>query len=356
MMMNASLTSSTHPEYGEVTVPFPIPDEVYDHMMDLLSSLGIGDVLAQDCRVVGLESRYPVLDRLEGTVVNVDELDYLAKRLDSFCAGEDEQFLAMAHKLDLENVKDFINLTFCCQQATVITNFSDLERIGKDHLMTLNGGGMPIDQYRTIDGTKEALRLIQGGGETVTPFGVVYDNGMELEQLYDRWHFPSYLYKPSVLALEAVSDDAEGYFCLPISNRQLQRTIERAGLEYRDIPLDVILDELPEKAADVLALEKLTVNDLPELNRMCWAIEPLNDADIEKLNAVILLAKPTDASSISQLAEHLDQFDFIPGLQTQASGGQLNECGYVSYHGAMPLEELMGEEPAEQPEQEMRMM
>ena len=30
--------------------------------------------------VVGLESRYPVLDRLEGTVVNVDELDYLAKR------------------------------------------------------------------------------------------------------------------------------------------------------------------------------------------------------------------------------------------------------------------------------------
>ena len=87
---------------------------------------------------------------------------------------------------------------------------------------------------------------------------------------------------------------------------------------------------------------------------MCSSDLPLKDAEIEKLNAVILLAKPTDASSISLLVENLDQFDFIPGTQSPESGGQLNECGYVSYHGAMPLEELMREEPAKQPE--MRMM
>ena len=32
----------------------------------------------------------------------------------------------MAHKLELPELKDLINLTFCCQQATVITDFSDL--------------------------------------------------------------------------------------------------------------------------------------------------------------------------------------------------------------------------------------
>ena len=33
---------------------------------------------------------------------------------------------AMAHKLELSELKDLINLTFCCQETTVITDFSDL--------------------------------------------------------------------------------------------------------------------------------------------------------------------------------------------------------------------------------------
>ncbi len=51
--------------------------------------------------MVKLTSHYGILERLEGQGVNVDELDYLAKRLDSFCTGEDAQFQAMAHKLYL---------------------------------------------------------------------------------------------------------------------------------------------------------------------------------------------------------------------------------------------------------------
>ena len=40
---------------------------------------------------------YPILKRLEGKPVNIDELDYLAKRLDSFCyAQEGAQFQGAA--------------------------------------------------------------------------------------------------------------------------------------------------------------------------------------------------------------------------------------------------------------------
>ena len=88
MMMEAVLTSRTHPEYREIAIPFPIPEEDYDRTMELLEELGIGDVFAQDCRVVKLESEYPVLERLKGAAVNVDELDYLAKRLESFWKSE----------------------------------------------------------------------------------------------------------------------------------------------------------------------------------------------------------------------------------------------------------------------------
>lgn len=194
-VLKAVLSSAQHPEYGQITVPFPIPDEKYDRMIELLEPLEIGDALRQDCRVDELDSFYTVLNRLVGSLVNFDELDYLAKRLDSFDDGEAAQFQGMACKLGVSNIKDFINLTFCCQQATVITDFSDLDAIGRQHYMTMQGGGCRIEELERLDGRKFALDLILNHLEgRITPYGVVYDNGMKLEQLYDGRHFPCYHY------------------------------------------------------------------------------------------------------------------------------------------------------------------
>lgn len=387
-MLKAVLSYPMHPEHGVVTIPFPIPEEEYDHTMDLLEGIDIGDVLRQDCYVVELDSKYPILKRLEGSAVNVDELDYLAKRLDSFCGGEDDQFLAMAHKLDLTDIKALINLTFCCQQATVITNFSDLETIGRAHYMNIHGGCAVGEELSDLDGCETALLLIDSGGGVVTPYGVVYDNGMKLEPLYDGRHFPSYLYKSPVMALETVSGSgAEGYFCLPMPDRQMQRMVERAGLENQSVPMRIVMDGLPEKVAEALDLESLSLDDISTLNRLCRAIEPLKDADVGKLNAIVLTVEPGDMMAVCQLAENMDQFDFVPGIRTpeeygrymiQRSGrfeydenlegfydyrsygeqrvqqedGSFNECGYVSYRGTLTLEELMRADPAEQYQQE----
>ena len=43
-----------------------------------------------------LESGFPILKRLEGVRANLDEMDYLARRLDSFDKYEAAQFQAMA--------------------------------------------------------------------------------------------------------------------------------------------------------------------------------------------------------------------------------------------------------------------
>ena len=76
-------------------MPLPIKDTEYGHCMELLSSLGIGDALSKDCQLAELIRAYPTLRCLEGSKVNIDELDYLAKRLDGFDAVEVSQFQAM---------------------------------------------------------------------------------------------------------------------------------------------------------------------------------------------------------------------------------------------------------------------
>lgn len=97
MRMNAVLSNPKHPEYGQFTVPLPIPHNQYNGIMEALNAMDMGDPLARDCQMDEILGEYPILKRLEGKPVNIDELDYLAKRLDSFCyAQEGAQFQGAA--------------------------------------------------------------------------------------------------------------------------------------------------------------------------------------------------------------------------------------------------------------------
>ena len=178
------LSHPQHLEYGQVTIPFPIPNGQYDQTIKMLQGIDLGFSVNRDCKVNEVDGPYSVLDALTDTLVNVDQLDYLAKRMDGFSTAEACQFQAMAYKLNLCDIKDLINLTFCSQKTTVITDFSDLEKVGKEHLTALNGGVVLPEQLQEANNKKEALQLIQSGLGTVTPFGVVFDNGMALEQCY----------------------------------------------------------------------------------------------------------------------------------------------------------------------------
>ena len=388
-VIKAALASKEHPGYGMVTVSFPIPRDEYDRTMELLEGLGIGDPLGQDCRVDDLDSHYSILKRLEGRPVNVDELDFLAKRLDSFSQDENAKFQAMAHKLDISDIQDFINLTFACQQATVITDFSDLEQIGKNHALALNGGAMVLAEYDKLDGQAIALDLIGSGKGEITPYGVAFDNGMKLEQVYDGRHFPLYLYESPLLNLEVRSgqpDSPVEFLPLPASDKQIERTLLRVGVTDVDSAVwDVESGELSEQVAIAINLER---EDINSLNRLCRAIEPLDTAQREKLDAVVLMAKPGSAGEVRQLAENLDQFDFAPDVQTledygrymicesghfeydenlegfydyhhfgeirsREDGGEFTDLGYVSYHGTLALDELMRQDSAEEQEPEI---
>ena len=145
-MVRTVLRNAEHPEYGSIPLEFPIPDEQYDHTVTQLEKLGIGAVQNSDCKIDTLNSWYTVLEPLAGQTVNMDELDYLAKRLEGFDDYEASQFQAMASKLQLSDIRDFINLTFSSQQATVITDFSDWEQIGHIHRFTINDGCMTAEE------------------------------------------------------------------------------------------------------------------------------------------------------------------------------------------------------------------
>ena len=337
MMIQAVLSNPNHPDYGVVTIPFPIPHDQYAHCMELLEALEIGDAVKADCKVEKVDSFYTVLKRVEMLTVNVEELNYLAKRLDSFDTGEAAQFQAMAHKLDLFELKDLINLTFCCQQATVITDFSDLAAIGRDHYMNLHGGSAKTEELDALDGEETTRRLIESGGGTITPYGVVYDNGMKLEQVYDGRFFPCYYYEPNAITVAVTSkselEDTEHitWLYLPMEREEVDRALLRGGItDPSEIRLSLEDSQLPNEVDVLLDMEYETLSDL---NELAAATDGLSKADMEKLGAVVMLAKPKSAAQIKNLAESLDLFDFAPGAHTSQEYGKymIRQSGHFEY-------------------------
>ena len=337
MMFQAVLSNPVHPEYGVATIPFPIPHDQYAHCMELLDALEIGDAVKADCKVEEIDSFYTVLKRTEMLTVNVEELNYLAKRLDSFDIYEAAQFQAMAHKLELFELKDLINLTFCCQQATVITDFSDLAAVGRDHYMNLHGGSARVDDLEALDGEETARRLIENGSGTITPYGVVYDNGMKLEQVYDGQFFPCYYYEPNAITVAVTAksepEDTERitWLYLPMVQEEIDRALLRAGItDPANVRLRLESSQLPDEVDVLLDMER---EPLPDLNKLAEATDGLSEADMQKLGAAVMLAKPENAAQIKKLAENLDLFDFAPSAHTPEEYGKymIRQSGRFDY-------------------------
>ena len=379
MMIQAVLGNPNHPEYGVATIPFPIPHDQYAHCMELLEALEIGDAVKADCQAQEINSFYSVLKRTEMLTVNVEELNYLAKRLDSFDIGEAAQFQAMAHKLELLELKDFINLTFCCQQTTVIADFSDLAAVGRDHYMNLHGGCATVTELEALDGEETARRLIESGSGTVTPYGVVYDNGMKLEQVYDGQFFPCYYYEPraTMVAVTSKSEPEDTahitWLYFPMAQEEIDRALQRAGItEPADARLRLEHSQLPDEVNVLLDME---YESLANLNALTQATNDFSMDDIKKLGAAVTLAKPQNAEQVKNLVENLDLFDFAPGAHSpaeygkymiQQSGqyefdenldefydyegyalqrmdeenGMFSDRGYIAYKGYLSLEEI----------------
>lgn len=395
-LFKASLKNNNIPELGAVTVEFPIPEDRYEETIRALEKIKIGTTLDKDCCVADLRSTdCPALRRTINRMANVDELDWLAKQLESFDRYELLQFNSAAERFDLSSVGEMMDLSFCSREVTVISDFNDLENVGRRHYLTLLITGTPEEQGPLV-GTETAQRLIAGQPGHVTQYGVVYDNGMKLKQAYDGKHLPQSWWAENCLMELEIGAQGETdkkkfeWVQLPTSQIKLERAMLRAGISScGEMQLLFSGSRFSDEVDCALDFE---YESLFELNHLCQACAEFQDADFEKLGAVCQMAKPVCAASIRQLAENLDQFDFAPDAHTPEElgkymiqrsrryeydeklkdfynyddygvkkllqeDGTFVDRGYVSYHGTLTLDELMQDDPAEkyQQEQEAKM-
>ncbi len=386
--MEVLLCNPSNLDYGSVTIPLPIPDAEYERCIRMLEEIEIGDVTAHDCYLDQIHDAPPVLSALEGTRINIDELDFLARSLERLDETELAEFQAMAHLKEYRDVQDLINLSFNTGTHTVITGFSDLEAVGKRHYLTARGGSVSAEEMDQVNGIGVALGLIASGEGKVTPYGVLYGSDWPMEPVYSGYAFPPYWDQEYLMEFTLASPQhGDVYLLLPTPESRLERLLFQAGVSTPDSRRIKDWDSaLPDTLLEHM---NVTLESLEELNNLCAAVADLDEHDLKLLEAAVQYADPRNAAQIRSLAENLDLFEFFPGVNSaedygryliqesghydydenlepyydytlcgddqmvSETGGYVNG-GYVVYQGAQELAELMQQKPEEQT-QELQM-
>ena len=117
-----------------------------------------------------------LLNILTDKNVNIDELNYLMKKFDGLSPREMEKCYAATFGEKLETMQDLINLSFNLHCYSLINNFSDFDRLGKDLYLT-EKMAVATRELDELDGESYAMEVIKNNKSArVTPYGVLYKN------------------------------------------------------------------------------------------------------------------------------------------------------------------------------------
>lgn len=110
------------------------------------------------------------LKYLERDEWNIEELNFLAKRMESFDKREQSQFDAAVSIFRPKTVEALINYTYNLPRFTLISDFSTPNAIGVSHILNRKQV-MSLDEMSSTDFAKIGKELMQSGKGITTPYG-----------------------------------------------------------------------------------------------------------------------------------------------------------------------------------------
>ena len=155
--------------------------------------------------------------------VNLDELNYLAKRMDSFDQKELFSFFAAIETGDYVSTKDLINLTFNLNCYTLIRDVSNLKSVGRNYVLCREVA-ISVDELEKTDLEKIGRELLSTGKGIPTNYGLLFRNeDVVFAEVYKGKGFPPYYYTGGeVLGVEIEKDGEKDYIYFPCEKTEIR--------------------------------------------------------------------------------------------------------------------------------------
>ena len=309
----------------ETEIDFPC---LHEHIRYRLEEIGLDGANAPNVLVEKVEAPR-ALSFLEGTYVNVDEINYLANEIESLEEIQAKKLYAIIAYKGYKEAKDLINAKFNLDSYTLIQDVRNLEKIGCIHLSTLRGG-LTQEELETTDFAKIGRELIESGKGISTKYGILFRNEeIEYKEAYDGQVFPEgwYGWEKRMLEVEIEYIGKSEYVYLPEEDLAIKKSLKRLGVPYESVCTyqlkgDSFADrEWSEKFKRFLDTESiLAVN----------AFTKFLDGHYVNMDKLLKLSKYAEAETLGQvrkLAERIDEFAYLSGIgDAEDLGEYLTSC------------------------------
>ena len=267
---------------------------------------------------------------LQDRFVNLDEVNFLGKRMDGFFGDEEYQFYEAMKSEGFDTLPDLINLSFNLDRYPLIRDISDMGKIGREYLLTVKGC-LPADDADDPKYAEFGREMIQSGKGVFTEHGLLFVNeNTPFQKLYDGQVFPPYVYDSDVLCIARAEYNGKSeYLYLPCEEKAIDKALARLGtaLENAKITLEDFSVNNPkwfERFKQIAADEGVY-----ELNGLANAINSA-DTDLKKLWLVAEYAETEDAGQFVRLAENIGCFKVIEDVSDYEDVGRYivdnNDC------------------------------
>ena len=250
---------------------------------------------------------------LENQFIDLDELNYLAKRMESFF-GEVEysQFYEALKHEGFTEMKDIINLTFNMNRYPLIQDISDVAKIGREYLLVTQGA-LPAGDLDNPCYAEKGRELIQSGKGIFTEHGMLFvDEDTPFQELYDGEVFPFYLCDSDYLLTVILKyEGKQELISLPCEEIAIYKaskrlkapsvdslTVKLEGARFRD-------SEWEQRFEDILREQGIS-----ETNLLCGTISN-HDMNLNKLSALVNYTNVEEVRDIIKLVENEECFHFF---------------------------------------------
>ena len=309
---------SAHISYNgnSADIDFPVSDEMLNVILE-------NSEMPTDTTLPFLveDIHYPIeLSALNARNVNLDELNFLARRLDSFTEEEIEQFFAATEHENAQSLKDMINLTYNLDKFTLIKNVGDMTKVGRDY--TLNTEGcVPADSRYDAKYAEIGRKLLASGRGVFTERGLLFVEDKPIKEVYDGKTFPGFAYQSFIVNVDVEYKGRYESLFLPESQLAIDKAVRRLGAESID---DCDLSSEygnPNFSRFSVRFEEILDNEgIDALNELAYELNTY-DIDTEKLDAAMEMTDVKSSKNIITLINHLDEFEW------------LNDISYGDYEG-----------------------
>lgn len=290
----------------------------------LCDSLGVANTTKTEIKIGSVHNNERLSTLLSDKTVNLDELNFLMKRLDSFDQKELATFYAAAYAEKAETMTELINLSFNTHCYSLVADFSDLNAVGRQIYLT-EQMAVSTEELESLDGRKYFESMIaENPNPVITPYGVVYRNSNEIVQTYDGRNFPYYQYENTPITLLLSAQNRSEYLYLPMEQSEMNKALERLGAKsLEEIHWQVEEHNIPDNLADMAVKDQ---SDLYALNQIAKIFKEMGQREVISLSELAAFVKITKAEELKTLAGCMYEFESFPDIHTPEQYGKYMIC------------------------------